>query len=127
MKLWIEQNFSKNLQNIQSIAHIVKDEIALKQCEALSNSLRIKAERLLRQGRSITEISYRTDSALKRIASHTLKSHQYTIYKIIEETLEEILPPIINQTFEEFADFSKVYRGDNYAEILRSERRPWVL
>lgn len=28
MKLWIEQNFSKNLQNVQSIAHIVKDEIA---------------------------------------------------------------------------------------------------
>lgn len=114
MKLWIEQNFSKNLQNIQSIAHIVKDEIALKQCEALSNSLRIKAERLLRQGRSITEISYRTDSALKRITSHTLKSHQYTIYKIVEETLEEILSPVINQTFEEFADFSKVYRGDRY-------------
>ena len=114
MKLWIEQNFSKNLQNVQSIAHIVKDEIALKQREALGNSLRIKTERLLRQGRSITEISYRTDSALKRIASHTLKSHQYTIYKIIEETLEEILSPVINQTFEEFADFSKVYRGDRY-------------
>lgn len=122
-----ERNFDKNLQNVRNIAHAVKDEIALKQCEALGNSLHIKAERLLRQGRSITEISYRTDSALKRIASHTFKSHQYTIYKIIEETLEEILPPIINQTFEEFADFSKVYRGDNYAEILRSERRPWVL
>ena len=122
-----ERNFDKNLQNVRNIAHAIKDEIALKQCEALGNSLRIKTERLLRQGRSITEISYRTDSALKRITSHTLKSHQYTIYKIIEETLEEILPPIINQTFEEFADFSKVYRGDNYAEILRSERRPWVL
>lgn len=122
-----ERNFDKNLQNVRNIAHAVKDEIALKQYEALGNSLHIKAERLLRQGRSITEISYRTDSALKRIASHTLKSHQYTIYKIIEETLEEILPLIINQTFEEFADFSKVYRGDNYAEILRSERRPWVL
>lgn len=122
-----ERNFDKNLQNVRNIAHAVKDEIALKQCEALGNSLHIKAERLLRQGRSITEISYRTDSALKRITSHTLKSHQYTIYKIIEETLEEILPPIINQTFEEFADFSKVYRGDNYAEILRSKRRPWVL
>lgn len=122
-----DRNFDKNLQSVRNIAHAVKDEIALKQCEALGNSLHIKAERLLRQGRSITEISYRTDSALKRIASHTLKSHQYTIYKIIEETLEEILPPIINQTFEEFADFSKVYRGDKYAEILRSERRPWVL
>ena len=122
-----ERNFDKNLQNVRNIAHAVKDEIALKQCEALDNSLRIKAERLLRQGRSITEISDRTDSALKRIASHTLKSHQYTIYKIIEETLEEILPPVINQTFEEFADFSNVYRGDNYAEVLRSERRPWVL
>ena len=122
-----ERNFDKNLQNVRNIAYAVKDEIALKQCEALSNSLHIKAERLLRQGRSITEISYRTDNALKRIASHTLKSHQYTIYKIIEKTLEEILPPVINQTFEEFADFSKVYRGDNYAEILRSERRPWVL
>ena len=123
----LKQNFDKNIENVRNIAHAVKDEIALKQCEALGNSLHIKAERLLRQGRSITEISYRTDSALKRIASHTLKSHQYTIYKIVEETLEEILPPIINQTFEEFADFSKVYRGDNYAEILRSERRPWVL
>ena len=122
-----ERNFDKNLQNVRNIAHAVKDEIALKQQEALGNSLRIKIERLLRQGRSITEISYRTDNALNRIASHTLKSHQYTIYKIIEETLEEILPPVINQTFEEFADFSKVYRGDNYAEILRSERRPWVL
>lgn len=110
----LKQNFDKNLQNVRNIAHAVKDEIALKQCEALGNSLHIKAERLLRQGRSITEISYRTDSALKRIASHILKSHQYTIYKIIEETLEEILPPIINQTFEEFADFSKVYRGDRY-------------
>lgn len=116
-----ERNFDKNLQNVRNIAHAVKDEIALKQCEALGNSLRIKTERLLRQGRSITEISYRTDNALKRIASHTLKSRQYTIYKIIEETLEEILPPVINQTFEEFADFSKVYRGDNYAEILRSK------
>jgi hypothetical protein len=116
-----ERNFDKNLQNVRNIAHAVKDEITLKQCEALGNSLRIKTERLLRQGRSITEISYRTDSALKRIASHTLKSRQYTIYKIIEETLEEILPFVINQTFEEFADFSKVYRGDNYAEILRSE------
>ena len=122
-----ERNFDKNLQNVRNIAHAVKDEIAFKQQEALGNSLRIKTERLLRQGRSITEISYRTDNALKRIASHTLKFRQYTIYKIIEETLEEILPPIINQTFEEFADFSKVYRGDNYAEILRSERRPWVL
>lgn len=122
-----ERNFDKNLQNVRNIAHAVKDEITLKQCEALGNSLRIKTERLLRQGRSITEISYRTDNALNRIASHTLKSRQYTIYKIIEETLEEILPPVINQTFEEFADFSKVYRGDNYAEILRSERRPWVL
>lgn len=122
-----ERNFDKNLQNVRNIAHAVKDEIALKQQEALGNSLRIKTERLLRQGRSITEISYRTDNALNRIASHTLKSRQYTIYKIIEETLEEILPPVINQTFEEFADFSKVYRGDNYAEILRSERRPWVL
>ena len=122
-----ERNFDKNLQNVRNIAHAVKDEIALKQQEALGNSLRIKTERLLRQGRSITEISYRTDNALKRIASHTLKFRQYTIYKIIEETLEEILPPVINQTFEEFADFSKVYRGDNYAEILRSERRPWVL
>lgn len=122
-----ERNFNKNLQNVRNIAHAVKDEIALKQQEALGNSLRIKTERLLRQGRSITEISYRTDNALNRIASHTLKSRQYTIYKIIEETLEEILPPVINQTFEEFADFSKVYRGDNYAEILRSERRPWVL
>ena len=114
----LKQNFDKNIENVRNIAHAVKDEIALKQCEALGNSLHIKAERLLRQGRSITEISYRTDSALKRIASHILKSHQYTIYKIIEETLEEILPPIINQTFEEFADFSKVYRGDNYAEIF---------
>ena len=122
-----ERNFDKNLQNVRNIAHAVKNEITLKQCEALGNSLRIKTERLLRQGRSITEISYRTDNALKRIASHTFKSRQYTIYKIIEETLEEILPPVINQTFEEFADFSKVYRGDNYAEILRSERRPWVL
>lgn len=122
-----ERNFDKNLQNVRNIAHAVKDEIAFKQQEALGNSLRIKTERLLRQGRSITEISYRTDNALKRIASHTLKFRQYTIYKIIEETLEEILPPVINQTFEEFADFSKVYRGDNYAEILRSERRPWVL
>ena len=112
MKLWIEQNFNKNLQNVQSIAHIVKDEIALKQCEALGNSLRIKTERLLRQGRSITEISYRTDSALKRIASHTLKSHQYTIFKIVEETLDEMLFPIINQTFEEFANVNKVYRGN---------------
>lgn len=116
-----KQNFDKNLQNLQNIAHTVKDEIALKQCEALGNSLRIKTERLLHQGRSIAEISYRTDSALKRIAYHTLKSHQYTIYKIIEETLEEILPPVINQTFEEFADFNKIYRGDNYAEILCSE------
>lgn len=122
-----ERNFDKNFQNVRNIAHAVKDEIALKQQEALDDSLRIKTERLLRQGRSITEISYRTDNALKRIVSHTLKSHQYTIYKIIEETLEEILPPVINQTFEEFADFSKVYRGDNYAEILRSERRPRIL
>ena len=116
-----KRNCDKNLQNVRNIAHTVKDELALKQCEALGNSLRIKAERLLHQGRSITEISYRTDSALKRIAFHTLKSHQYTIYKIIEETLEEILPPAINQTFEEFADFSKIYRGDNYAEIFRSK------
>ena len=122
-----ERNFDKNLQNIRNIAHAVKDEITLKQCEALGNSLRIKTERLLRQGRSITEISYRTDNALKRIASHTFKSRQYTMYKIIEETLDEILPPVINQTFEEFADFSKVYRGDNYAKILRSERRPRIL
>lgn len=122
-----ERNFDKNLQNVRNIAHAVKDEITLKQCEALGNSLRIKTERLLRQGRSITEISYRTDNALKLIASHTLKSRQYTMYKIIEETLDEILPPVINQTFEEFADVSKIYRGDNYAEILRSERRPWVL
>ena len=114
MKLWIEQNFDKNFQNVRNIAHVVKGEIVLKQREALDNSLRIKTERLLRQGRSIAEISYRTDSALKHIASHTLKSHQYTIYKIIEETLEEILSPVINQTFEEFADFSKVYRGDRY-------------
>lgn len=122
-----ERNFDKNLQNVRNIAHAVKDEITLKQCEALGNSLRIKTERLLRQGRSITEISYRTDNALKRIASHTFKSRQYTMYKIIEETLDEILPPVINQTFEEFADVSKIYRGDNYAEILRSERRPWIL
>lgn len=122
-----ERNFDKNLQNVRNIAHAVKDEITLKQCEALGNSLRIKTERLLRRGRSITEISYRTDNALKRIASHTFKSRQYTMYKIIEETLDEILPPAINQTFEEFADISKVYRGDNYAEILRSERRPWIL
>lgn len=104
----LERNFDKNLQNVRNIAHAVKDEIALKQCEALGNSLRIKTERLLRQGRSITEISYRTDSALKRIASHTLKSHQYTIYKIIEETLEEILPFLITQTFEEFTDIKNI-------------------
>lgn len=122
-----ERNFDKNFQNVRNIVHAVKDEIALKQCEALTHSLRIKTERLLRQGRSITEISYRTDNALKRIVSHTLKSRQYTMYKIIEETLDEILPPVINQTFEEFADVSKIYRGDNYAEILRSERRPWIL
>lgn len=122
-----ERNFDKNLQNVRNIAHAVKDEITLKQCEALGNSLRIKTERLLRRGRSITEISYRTDNALKRIASHTFKSRQYTMYKIIEETLDEILPPVINQTFEEFADVSKIYRGDNYAEILRSERRPRIL
>ena len=122
-----ERNFDKNLQNVRNIAHAVKDEITLKQCEALGNSLRIKTERLLCRGRSITEISYRTDNALKRIASHTLKSRQYTMYKIIEETLDEILPPVINQTFEEFADVSKIYRGDNYAEILRIERRPWIL
>lgn len=103
-----KRNFDKNLQNVRNIAHAVKDEIALKQCEALGNSLRIKAERLLRQGRSITEISYRTDSALKRIASHTLKSRQYTIYKIIEETLDEILPPVITQTFEEFTDIKNI-------------------
>ena len=120
MKLWIEQNFSKNLQNVQSIAHIVKDEIALKQRKTLGNSLRIKTERLLRQGRSIAEISYRTDSALKRIASHTLKSHQYTIFKIVEETLDEMLFPIINQTFEEFANVNKVYRGNiNEKNLLR--------
>lgn len=122
-----ERNFDKNLQNVRNIAHAVKNEITLKQCEALGNSLRIKTERLLRQGRSITEISYRTDNALKRIASHTFKSRQYTMYKIIEETLDEILPPVINQTFEEFADVSKIYRGDNYAEIFRGKRRPWVL
>lgn len=112
MKLWIEQNFSKNLQNLQNIAHAVKDEITLKQCEALGNSLRIKTERLLRQGRSIAEISYRTDSALKRIACHTFKSHQYTIFKIVEETLDKMLYPAIAQTFEEFANVSKIYRGD---------------
>lgn len=122
-----KRNFDKNLQNVRNIAHAVKDEITLKQCEALTHSLRIKTERLLRQGRSITEISYRTNNALKRIASHTLKSRQYTMYKIIEETLDGILPTVINQTFEEFADVSKIYRGDNYAEILRSERRPWIL
>lgn len=119
MKLWIEQNFSKNLQNVQSIAHIVKDEIALKQRKTLGNSLRIKTERLLRQGRSIAEISYRTDSALKRIASHTLKSHQYTIFKIVEETLDEMLFPIINQTFEEFVNVNKVYRGNINENLLR--------
>ena len=118
MRLWIEQNFSKNLQNVQSIAHIVKDEIALEQREALGNSLRIKTKRLLRQGRSIAEISYRIDSALKRIASHTLKSRQYIIFKIVEETLDEMLFPIINQTFEEFVDVSKIYRGDNYEQIF---------
>lgn len=122
-----ERNFDKNLQNVRNIAHAVKDEIALKQCEALAHSLRFKTERLLRQGRSMAEIAYRTDNALKRIASHTLKSHQYTIFKIIEETLDEMLPTVINQTFEEFADVSKIYRGDNYAEILRSERRPRIL
>lgn len=122
-----ERNFDKNLQNVRNIAHSVKNEITLKQYEALAHSLRFKTERLLRQGRSMAEIAYRTDSALKRIASHTLKSRQYTIYKIIEETLDEMLPTVINQTFEEFADVSKIYRGDNYAEILRSERRPWVL
>ena len=116
MKLWIEQNFSKNVQNI---AHIVKDEIALKQRETLGNSLRIKTERLLRRGRSIAEISYRTDSALKRIASHTLKSHQYTIFKIVEETLDEMLFPIINQTFEEFVNVNKVYRGNINENLLR--------
>lgn len=120
MKLWIEQNFSKNLQNVQSIAHIVKDEIALKQRKTLGNSLRIKTERLLRQGRSIAEISYRTDSALKRIASHTLKSHQYTIFKRVEETLDGMLFPIINQTFEEFVNVNKVYRGNiNEKNLLR--------
>lgn len=122
-----ERNFDKNLQNVRNIAHAVKNEITLKQCEALGNSLRFKTERLLRQGRSMAEIAYRTDNALKRIASHTLKSHQYTIFKIIEETLDEMLPTVINQTFEEFADVSKIYRGDNYAEILRSERRPRIL
>lgn len=122
-----ERNFDKNLQNVRNIAHAVKNEITLKQCEALTHSLRFKTERLLRQGRSMAEIAYRTDSALKRIASHTLKSRQYTIYKIIEKTLDEILPPVINQTFEKFADVSKIYRGDNYAEILRSERRPRIL
>lgn len=120
MKLWIEQNFSKNLQNVQSIAHIVKDEIALKQRKTLGNSLRIKTERLLRQGRSIAEISYRTDSALKRIVSHTLKSHQYTIFKSVEETLDGMLFPIINQTFEEFVNVNKVYRGNiNEKNLLR--------
>ena len=114
MKLWIEQNFSKNLQNVQNIAHIVKDEIALKQREAIGNSLRIKTERLLRQGRSIAEISYRTDSALKRIASHTFKSRQYIIFKIVEETLDKMLHPAIAQIFEEFVDVSKIYKGDNY-------------
>ena len=112
MKLWIEQNFDKNFQNVRNIAHVVKDEIALKQCEALGNSLRIKTKRLLRQGRSIAEISYRTDSALKRIACHTFKSHQYTIFKIVEETLDKMLYPAIAQTFEEFANVSKIYRGD---------------
>ena len=120
MKLWIEQNFSKNLQNVQSIAHIVKAEIALKQRKTLGNSLRIKTERLLCQGRSIAEISYRADSALKRIASHTLKSHQYTIFKSVEETLDGMLFPIINQTFEEFVNVNKVYRGNiNEKNLLR--------
>ena len=116
-----ERNFDKNLQNVRNIAHAVKDEITLKQCEALGNSLRIKTERLLRQGRSMAEIAYRTDNALKRIASRTLKSHQYTLFKVIEETLDEVLPRVITQTFEEFVDVSKIYRGDNYAEIFRSE------
>lgn len=114
MKLWIEQNFDKNFQNVRNIAHVVKGEIVLKQREALGNSLRIKTERLLRQGRSIAEISYRTDSALKRIAYHTLKSRQYTIFKIVEETLNKMLHPAIAQTFEEFVDVSKIYRGDRY-------------
>ncbi len=122
-----ERNFDKNLQNVRNIAHAVKDEITLKQCEALGNSLRIKTERLLRQGRSMAEVAYRTDSALKRIASRTLKSRQYTLFKVIEETLDEVLPRVIMQTFEEFADVNKIYRGDNYAEIFRGKRCPWVL
>lgn len=122
-----ERNFDQNFQNVRNIAHAVKDEITLKQCEALGTSLRIKTERLLRQGRSMTEIAYRTDNALKRIASRTLKSRQYTLFKVIEETIDEVLPRVITQTFEEFADVSTIYRSDNYAEIFRGKRCPWVL
>ena len=103
-----ERNFDKNLQNVRNIARAFQNDIFLAQQEALNNSLQLKTKRLLNKKRSITEINYRTNNALQRIAYKTFKIHQYKLFKTIEITTNEILPFLIIQTFEEFTDIKNI-------------------
>ena len=103
-----KRNFDKNLQNVRNIARTFQNDIFLAQQEALNNSLQLKTKRLLNKKRSITEINYRTNNALQRIAYKTFKIYQYKLFETIEITTNEILPFLIAQTFEEFTDIKNI-------------------
>lgn len=103
-----KRNFDKNIENVRNIARAFQNDIFLTQQEALNNSLQLKTKRLLNKKRSITEINYRTNNALQRIAYKTFKIHQYKLFETIEITTNEILPFLITQTFEEFTDIKNI-------------------
>lgn len=95
-------------RKLKEAADYLNYSIHRQQETALKHSLRLKSERLLRHGRSMAEIDYRIENALNRIGAKKFKSHSYVMYKIVEETIDAVLPKVINKTIDSFADYRAV-------------------
>ena len=98
----------RDAKKLKEAADYLNYSIHCQQEAALKHSLRLKSERLLHRGRSIAEIDYRIEYALDRIGAKKFKSHSYVMYKIVEETINAVLPKVINKTIDSFADYRAV-------------------
>lgn len=98
----------RDAKKLKEAADYLNYSIHCQQEAALKHSLRLKSERLFRHGRSMAEIDYRIEYALDRIGAKKFKSQSYVMYKIVEETIDAVLPKVINNTIDSFADYKTI-------------------
>ena len=98
----------RDARKLKEAVDYLNYSIHCQQEAALKHSLRLKSARLLQRGRSMAEIDYRIENALDRISAKKFKTQSYVMYKLVEDTINEVLPKVINKTIDSFTDYRTV-------------------